>query len=294
MAMYRIRQLQQVWNWLPAFRIVAETEHLPTAAREAGVTPSALSHTVKDLESQLGIQLFDRRGRGIVLNRNGEQLLACLRDAMRRLDDEITSLRGQTFHGPLRIAGPAPFAAAYVLPVLMRIRRAHPGLRPSLVSVAPGEVNALLLDGRLDLAILDEPTPDPRLAFEKLSALSYGVYAGPGHPLAKARRITPGRLAEHPFVAPADGADHWPIEWPRVIALRVDALFLGMQVCARGELLALLPDDVVTTSSLAGTLRRLPLDVPVEAPLYLVRRPSLSSDSLIEMVARELKTESAG
>lgn len=292
--MHRIRQLQQIWNWLPAFRVVAETEHLPTAAREAGVTPSALSHAVKGLESELGIELFHRRGRGLALNGHGQQLLASLRESMRRLDDEITRLRGRAFQGPLRIAGPAPFAAAYVLPVLMRLGHDHPGLRPSLVSVSAGEANTLLLDGRLDLAVLDEPTPTAQLMFEKLSPLSYGVYAGADHPLAKARRITPNRLLEHPFVAPAGGGDHWPIDWPRVVALRVDELFLGMQVCAQGELLALLPDVVVETTYPEGkALSRLPIDVPTEAPLYLVRRPPLGSSSLIDRVAAELKAGSA-
>src|SRR5260370_5106989 len=64
-------KLFTVWNWLPAFYVVAQTEHLPTASRRLHVSVSALSRTIKLLESTLGYSLFRRAGRNMVLNERG-------------------------------------------------------------------------------------------------------------------------------------------------------------------------------------------------------------------------------
>ena len=53
------RRVNQIWNWLPAFRVVAETQHLPTASKEAHLSASALSRAVKLVEEQLDRQLFE-------------------------------------------------------------------------------------------------------------------------------------------------------------------------------------------------------------------------------------------
>ena len=70
--------------------------------------------------------------------------------------------------------------------------------------------------------------------------------------------------------------------------MEVDQLYLGMQVCAQSDLLALLPDVVVTRSALAGALRRLPVELPTRVPLFFVRRQPQRSDTLIETVAAAL------
>jgi DNA-binding transcriptional LysR family regulator len=283
--MERVRHLREFWGWLPAFRVIAETEHLPTAARVLGVTPSALSRAVKELEARLELKLFDRRGRNLVLNSRGVELLASLRDSMRLLESGLTRLTGTSFQGPLLVAAPAPLAATFVVPALADLVRQHPALRPSLASVGAREANDMLLDGRLDLALLDDAVAHPALRFEKVGELSYGVYGRTDHPLGRRRRVEPRHLAEHPFVGPPAGGDHWPVEWPRTVAMQVDQLYLGMEVCANGALLALLPDAVVARSASASRLRRLRLELPAKVPIFLVRRPPHRHDSPIERAA---------
>ena len=79
--MDHLRRLFRVWNWLPAFRAVAETEHLPTASTVLNVTPSALSRSIKHLEEELGQQLFLRVGRRLELSPAGHELLRALRES---------------------------------------------------------------------------------------------------------------------------------------------------------------------------------------------------------------------
>lgn len=54
--MHFVHRVRTIWSWLPAFRAVAEVEHLPTAAQELGIVPSSLSRTVKQIEDELGLQ----------------------------------------------------------------------------------------------------------------------------------------------------------------------------------------------------------------------------------------------
>ena len=59
---------QQIWSWLPVFRVVAETQHLPTAAKRLHVSASALSRTIRLIEESLEQPLFVRTSRRILLN----------------------------------------------------------------------------------------------------------------------------------------------------------------------------------------------------------------------------------
>src|SRR3546814_18692932 len=63
-------------NTLPAFRAVAELQNLRAAAERLHLTHSAISQQIRGLEQHLGFELFDRRGRRVVLNQAGVALLA--------------------------------------------------------------------------------------------------------------------------------------------------------------------------------------------------------------------------
>src|SRR2546428_9641776 len=85
-AVSRFDSLHAVWSWLPAFRAVAETQHVGKAAKLLRVTPPAVSRTVRLLEDYIGAQLFSRAGRQLVLNSAGAPLLAPIREAMRPVE----------------------------------------------------------------------------------------------------------------------------------------------------------------------------------------------------------------
>ena len=97
--MERLKRVASVWSWLPAFRAVAETQHLPTASAELDVSASALSRTIRLLESDIGRTLFERQGRRIVLNEAGERLLVAVRDAMRRVHDGMSPMDRKELEG---------------------------------------------------------------------------------------------------------------------------------------------------------------------------------------------------
>src|SRR2546423_13968187 len=118
--MKRFRRVADLWNWLPGFRAVAEHESVNEAAAALHVSASALSRTVKLLESALGADLFVRRGPGLELTQLGTELLAITRDVMRQVDDCISRDEGRRggvgalfFCAPSRLRGaPLPRRSA--------------------------------------------------------------------------------------------------------------------------------------------------------------------------------------
>lgn len=287
--MDRTRRLAQFWSWLPAFRAVAEKEHLPSAADSMHLSPSALSRSVKQLEEQLGVELFERSGRGIVLSNAGRVLLEHVRGAMRQVDDGVELITAQTKSGMIRVAAPGPFASLYVLPALARLRALHPKMIPSLSGMSGDTVNAALLEGRLDLALVDDPVPDQELIVDKLIDVPYGVYAGPGHPLYQTPAPTREQVLAHAFAAPPGGRDdHFPPEVPRIFNAHLEHLQLGLELCASGVSLAVLPQPVAERQS---QLRKLPFDGIKVAALYAVYRRPMGNDSDALMMLNLVRAE---
>ncbi|HEY0192500.1 MAG TPA: LysR family transcriptional regulator, partial [Kofleriaceae bacterium] len=99
-----VEHVRDSWSWLVAFRAVAETEHLPTAARELGLTPSSLSRSIRQLETRVGVELFDHRNKTLALNRAGRELLEAVRASMRLVDDAVRKANGLGMTGSVTAA----------------------------------------------------------------------------------------------------------------------------------------------------------------------------------------------
>lgn len=267
-----------VWPWLPHFRAIAETEHLPSAARLCSVGPSSLSRSLSLLERQLGRPLFERTGRSLRLNHDGTILRDAMRDAMRRVDDACAELRDDELRGPLHVASAGAGTTAMVAPAVLRLRREHPGIRARLVTHLSGDIAADLLRGALDVAFQEVPIQRSGLTTHNVGSLKRSVYCGPHHELFGVAGVDPATLEEQEFVAPPplpDGTtpDGWPIERPRRIALTTDQLRVGLEICLEQPLLAVLPDALAEARS--DNLWRLDA-VPIPAtPVYAAYRTVL-------------------
>lgn len=290
--MERVRRLAQLWSWLPAFRAVAELEHLPSAAEELHVSASALSRSVRMLEEAAGVQLFERQGRRIMLNDAGREFLVVVRSAMRMLDDGLESITSRTVTGSIRISAPGPFASLWVLPAIARMRAEHPGLVPEVLPMSAELSGAALLAGKLDLALLDDPVPRPHLRVDRLVDVGYGVYCGEGHPLFGREDVTEEDVLAHPFAAPPEGEDdHWPPDVPRQIGVRLSQLQLGVELCAAGACLAVLPNPVATKWTGPGRLTRLPFEGFAPTALYAVYREPLGTTSKTDLALAAVRAE---
>jgi DNA-binding transcriptional LysR family regulator len=291
----RILRVRAVWNWIPAFRAVAETQHIHQASRLLRVSPSALSRAIRLLEDQVGEPLFERTGRTLRLNAVGEEFLAVIRDAMRRVDDGLSQLASGELVGPVLLMSASALSDAYLLPALRELCRAHPKLIPHIHRFSRDETVHRLLRGQLDVALFQGAAPaHPRLVEEQIGSLTNGVYCGPSHPLFRSAQAGLAQLLEHPFaaiVAPETQIvqDGWLPEQPRRIGMYLSDFSLAYEVCAGGQMLAILPDVLVESRGWGDRLHRLGTEVVSNSPLCTARRPSLSKRSPAEAVVDALR-----
>lgn len=115
---------------LPAFRCVARLANLRAAAEELHLTHSAVSQQIKLLEQQIGFQVFDRRGRRIVLNAAGAALLRAVEPALTQLDDGLRAAAAASGNEAqrVRITLLSSFAQRWLLPRMGRWRELHPDI----------------------------------------------------------------------------------------------------------------------------------------------------------------------
>jgi DNA-binding transcriptional LysR family regulator/predicted negative regulator of RcsB-dependent stress response len=267
------RSLLTVWNWLPAFQAVAETEHLPTASERLGVTASALSRSITMLEDRLGRQLFTRRGRQLVLNADGRRLLVGMTAAFAALDDSVAALSSAELEGPLYASAAGPLAQMLVVPALRDLQKQGRGLVPYIYGYEQQDAVRLLRAGQLDVIFDSAGTKEPDLVTTFLGDTANGVYCGREHPLFAGQSAADLGLLNHGFVvtcAPGrDGAtDAFPADTARRIEMYVHQLSVVLEVCLSGHLLAVLPEFVARALVRDGSLRRLSFaDLP-STPLY--------------------------
>src|ERR1700751_4859705 len=117
-------------NTLTAFRSVAELQNLRAAADVLHLTHSAVSQQIRGLEEQLGFDLFERRGRRVVINAAGEALLRSVQAALTQLDDGVQAAAAAASGSAqrLRVTALPSFAQRWLLPRMGRWRKKHPDL----------------------------------------------------------------------------------------------------------------------------------------------------------------------
>lgn len=135
---------------LRAFEAAARHLSLAKAAEELGVTPSAMSHLVKTLESQLGQRLFLRKSRSISLSPSGQRLYPGLHAGLVSIRDAIERLRERRHAAVLTISTPPSFTGRWLASRIFRFAEEHPGI-DLRISATPGYVD-FERDG-IDLAI---------------------------------------------------------------------------------------------------------------------------------------------
>lgn len=286
-----LERVREVWDRLPEFRTVAETEHLGRAAERLHVSPPALSRNLKLLEEALGLKLFTRRGRGLQLNDEGRLLLARVRDAMRWVEDGLAALESRDREGVVRIGTLGVAAQVHVPELVARLLREQPGLVPQVSTPPADEVADRLLQGRLDLVVGSAAVSHAELTTIRLADVTNSVYCGPGHPLHGAAEPTRAQLLEHAFVAPPrrpSGVtdEGWPPELPRRVACELDRMRAGLEICAAGGLLAVLPD--VLARRHPADLRALRAVAIPNVPVHAVRRRALGGRDRTDLVLEVL------
>lgn len=176
--MERHQAVARVWNWLPAFRAVAEYEGLQRAALALSVSPSALSRTVTLLEETLGVALFVRSAAGLALTDAGTELLTAAREAMRRVHDALPE--SEVAEG-LRAGAVGPVLRALLGDTATDLVSDSGGdARLVLSELARGEIAEVLRRGDVDVVLCHEAVAQPGLRGERVGELAWVLAVPPG------------------------------------------------------------------------------------------------------------------
>src|SRR5829696_5601670 len=183
---------------LKAFLAIAETKTFTAGARQMNVTQAAISMQIRQLEEEVGLPLFTRTPRRVILTEAGEYLLERARKILREHDSalaEIAEVAGAEY-GRLRIGSASGTFAMNQLPsILSALREKFPNAE---LTVSAGTSQTLvdkMMHGEIDTAFVSLPVDNLNVSTESIFSDEIVAIAHPKHPLAKEKFISAAALA---------------------------------------------------------------------------------------------------
>ena len=264
---------------LAVFEAAARLGSFREASDELGLTPSAVSHQIRELEARFAIRLFDRVGRGVLLSREGQSLYDEIREGFDRLRAAMAALPGRESQGRardiVRVATPPSLASKWLLPQLPEFLARHPAIdiRVSAQSSRGFDV------ANTDLAIIYGSVGNWRARAAPLLQDAVQPLCAPS--LIAANPVAaPSDLLAHTLIRTRGNAVSWD-EWlrrhrvrsGRIKAIQLDPSHMAIEAAVRG-LGIVLESDVLTQEELASGRLVIPLPgLAVSALAYWLVTP---------------------
>ncbi|MER8425963.1 transcriptional regulator GcvA [Mesorhizobium sp. M1403] len=264
---------------LPSFEAAARLLSFSKAAEELHVTHGAISRAIKNLEDQLGVQLFERGTRSVSLTAVGEPYARAVREVLDQLAAATAAATARYSSSTLNVSTSDGFAGRWLVPRLYRFHRAH-GDIDVRVSTS-GKLTNFLGDG-IDVAVRYGSGNYAGLTSEFLTGEEVFPVCSPkllegAHPLR-----TPQDLKHHTLIR-----DSFPIDWATWLAsagvdgvdpqsgITFDSATFAMESAAQGEGVVLGRTMLVAADLAAGRLVR-PFGHALKSPssFYLVYPPA--------------------
>ena len=193
---------------LRLFTAVVQHEGFTRAAGKLNLSQPAISKSLSELERQLGLPLMERTGRTVRLTDAGRTLYARASELFgveRAAEQELRELRGLK-RGTLRIAASTTIATYILPPFLGRFHTRYPRVRIRAINANTRTVLRMLLEFRVDVALVEGPVSDPRVSVEPWRDDELIVIAPPTHPLASRSGVTASMIAGEPFLVRETGS----------------------------------------------------------------------------------------
>lgn len=165
---------------------IAETGSVTRAGNRLYLTQSALSHQLRDAEEQLGVALFERKSGKMILTGAGERLLQgarCVLGELERADLDIRK-NGSPAKGLIRISTQCITVYHWLPPRLILFQKQFPDVEVQLVIEATHNPFKALVEGKLDLAIVNDPVRNRKIQYLPLFQDDVVVAVPSGHRLA--------------------------------------------------------------------------------------------------------------
>lgn len=241
---------------------VADHRHFSKAAKACHVTQSTLSAGIQELESQLGVTVFERNKRNVLVTPVGARLVAQARILLGNAEDLVAIARvsHEPLAGDIRL-GVIPTIGPFLLPKLLaELRQQYRQLKLFLKEDLSAELCVKLQQGELDVVLLALPYPLPDMHVEKLFNDEFRLLLPPGHHLESLDQVQQQHLQGEKLLLLEEGhclRDH-ALEACKLDSSHMDLVYQGtslhtlVQMVANGLGITLLPDIAVKANILAS------------------------------------------
>ena len=183
------------------FKEVAEVGNITAAAQALYISQSAVSQSIKQLESDLQTRLFSRNSRGVTLTAEGKMLYEYVRSAMGLLEtgEEKLSQTRELQMGQLVIGASDTVTSQFLLPYLDSFHRDHPAIHIQIISGRSHKVLGLLRSGKVDIAFASTPGEG---SFETIPCFAtHSIFvASPEYPCDFDHVYTLAEIADFPLI----------------------------------------------------------------------------------------------
>ncbi len=284
------------WTGARAVLVTAETGSLSAAARVLGLTQPTLGRQVAALEAELGVAIFDRVGRRLVLTPTGHELLPHFRamaEGARALALSAAA-RGTCEDGLVRISASDIYATWILPPIVERLLATSPGLRIDLLAA-----NTLsdLLRREADIALRHVRPREPDLIARLIREDGARIYAARSWLDRHGRPATPADLAGAPFISVTDGDEMLahlrgmglPVTEANLTASSTHGPTAMMLAQAGAGCLVMLDTIAAQVDGLEPVLT----DLSLKVPLWLVAHREVQTSRPVRRVFDHLVTELA-
>lgn len=186
---------------------VADLGHFGKAAERCFVSQPTLSGQIKKLEEQLGVTLFERTNRRVMLTETGQQIIAAARHILREVGviQEIAASVQDPLSGTFKL-GAFPTLATYIFPPLVeKIKAALPNIRLVLIEEKTAHLIEKLQAGEIDAALLALPVADDFLMSKTLFEDLFYLAVPTGHPLADHKAVNQDVLSQYRLLLLEEG-----------------------------------------------------------------------------------------
>ncbi len=276
------------WNLIRSYLMVAEHGSSLAAAQHLDITQSTVSRHLSQLESQLSVQLFDRRKTGLVLTDKGRELLGLAK----QMDSIADALQAKSAHysstvsGSIRISASEMLAVAVVPKCLDKVLSDNPELQIEIVSSNDA---SNLLDREADIALRMFPPSQQDLIAKHLLDIPVGFYASKDY---LKRHGTPEKaedFSKHEFIGFdastlfIDGAKQMGFRFKKNdFHVRTDSTMVQRNCAVAGLGLAILQDRLTYDEP---QLQAIDIGLQLPAmPLYLVAQQELKVSRKLRVV----------
>lgn len=167
------------------FLAVAEHQNFTRAAQAVAIAQPALSISIKKFEQQLGVQLFSRVDKQVMLTQEGRVLLPHAQKVLRQIDDAslaIDEIKG-LLKGEVRLGTPSMMGSYFFPEIVMAFKSVYPNLKMTVIEAGTQDIRKMLLHGDIDLGVIRNTDVPGDLEVDQIFRSEMVAVVSQNHPL---------------------------------------------------------------------------------------------------------------